>query len=303
MKLIRTAAKNILKLFAPVITNDRWFVTAMYRLRTGRCIDIDHPQTYNEKLQWMKLYNRVPGQNMRVDKLSVKDIVAKEIGQKYVIPTLGVWNNPEDINFDLLPERFVLKVNHGWGGKCVFVCRDKSSFDRQNAVKKLKHWLHKDNYTKLCEWPYKGIKPVVMAEEYIGNDENPVPSDYKFFCFGGRAHFVMVCKGRDLGKKKPSYYYFDREWRFHPFNKVDKDLPSGFTLPRPENIDEMFHIADCLSRNEVHVRVDLYNVDGRIYFGEITYFNSSGYDNDITPETDSYFGSLIKLPEPSRSLK
>lgn len=299
-KLLRKLAKNTLKLFAPLIRDDRFFVKNIYELRMGRSIDIDNPRSYNEKLQWLKLYNRRPEQHLRVDKLAVKDIVAREIGSEYVIPTLGSWERAADIDFDSLPQRFVLKTNQGWGGKGVIVCRDKAALDRRKAVKLMDKWLHKSNFPTLREWPYKDIRPRVMAEELLEEEGSDSLTDYKFFCFNGRAEYVMLCKGRMPGRKKPRYYYFDREWRFHPFNKVDSELPADFTLPKPERFEEMLAIADRLCRDEIHVRVDLYYVNGRIYFGEITYFNSSGYDTDISESTNIHFGELIHLPN-SRS--
>ncbi|WP_290100218.1 ATP-grasp fold amidoligase family protein [uncultured Muribaculum sp.] len=271
----------------------------MYRLRTGKEIDIKNPQTYNEKLQWLKIYNRHDFQHSRVDKLTVKDIVAREIDSRYIIPTIGIWDSPAQIDFDTLPERFVLKTTHGYGGKGVVVCNNPKTFNREKALKILGHAMRKNNYPKLREWPYKGLKPRIIAEKYIGTDKEPIPTDYKFFCFDGHAEYVMVCKGRNIGGQKPRYYFFDRAWNFCPFNKADQNTPAGFTLPKPDRIDEMFDIADKLSRNEPHVRIDLYYIDNRIYFGEITYFNASGYDKDISEETDRHFGTLIKLPKPS----
>ncbi|MGN0220221.1 MAG: ATP-grasp fold amidoligase family protein [Muribaculaceae bacterium] len=295
----RKAAKNSLKLIAPLIKNDRWFVTVMYKLRTGRRLDLDNPQTLNEKIQWLKIYNRHDRQTALVDKLAVKDIVGDIIGREYIIPTIATWKSADDIDFDALPDRFVLKTSHGWGGKGVVICKDKAALDREKARKVIDHSMHKRNYAKLREWPYKNIVPTVLAEEYIGTEAEPVPTDYKFFCFNGRAEYVMVCRGRVPGKNKPRYYFFDREWRFKPFNKVDADTPADFTLPKPARIDEMFAIANRLCKEEPQIRIDLYYVEDRIYFGEMTYFNSSGYDNDISEETDRYFGSLFTLPEPS----
>lgn len=297
--LLRKLTKSILKLFAPLIGNDRWFVKNIYYLRTGRHIDMDNPMTYNEKLQWLKVYNRHDFQHCRVDKLAVKDFVKQQIGEDYVIPTFGVWDSVDQIDYDSLPDSFVLKTTHGYGGKGVVICKSKDSLDRDAAAKTLSRSLRKKNYPTLREWPYKHIKPRIIAEKYIGTEAEPVPADYKFFCFDGHARYVMVCVDRSVGRRKPRYYFFDRGWNFRPFNKVDKDTPPDFTLPKPAGIDKMFTIADKLSQGEPHVRVDLYYVDGKIYFGEITYFNASGYDNDISPETDRYFGSLIKLPQSS----
>lgn len=282
-----------------MVKNDRWFVEVMFWARMGKHLDIDNVQTYNEKIQWLKVYNRHEQQHDKVDKYAVKKIVGELIGEQYIIPTLGVWNNPDEIDFDALPECFVLKATLGWGGNSVVVCTDKTQLDRKKVVKRLKKALNKQNYAKLREWVYKDIPPRVIAEAYIGTDKESVPPDYKFFCFNGRALYVMVCVGRGRGNKKPRFYFFDREWHFCPFNKVDVNMPVDFTLPRPEKLDEMFAIADKLCADEPHVRVDLYYVEGKIYFGEITYFNASGYDRDISEETDCYFGSLIKLPSPS----
>ncbi|WP_287211500.1 ATP-grasp fold amidoligase family protein [Muribaculum sp.] len=296
--IFRKTAKNTLKLFAPLITNDRWFVATIYRLRMGKSIDMDNPVTFNEKLQWLKVYNRRDGQRKRVDKFAVKEIVGKLIGEQYIIPTLSVWDKPEDIDFDSLPDKFVLKATHGWGGKGVFVCMDKNKFDHKKAIRKLGKCLHKTNYAKLREWPYKGVPARIIAEKYIGPETGEMPTDYKFYCFNGEAKYIMVCIGRVPGSKKPNYYFFDRQWRFCPFNTDNAHYPADFTLPRPQGLDKMLELAGRISQGEPHVRVDFYNVDGHIYFGEITYFSFSGYFH-FTPEGNRILGSHISLPEKS----
>lgn len=297
-KFFRKASKNLLKLVAPLVRNDRWFVETMYWARTGEHMDMDCPRNFNEKIQWLKVFNRHEHQHALVDKYAVKDIVAQRIGEQYVIPTFGVWDNPDDIDFDALPERFVLKATHGWGGNSVFVCTDKATFDKKKVVKQLKKALRKQNYAKLREWAYKDIPPRVIAEKFIGTESGDVPVDYKFYCFDGKALYVMACVGRVLGSMKPKYYFFDRQWRFCPIHKNTANCPSDFTVPPPDGFEKMIELAEKLSEGEPHVRVDFYDVDGQIYFGEITYYSYSGYAN-FTPEGNRCLGDCIKLPPKS----
>ncbi len=297
----RTFVRYVMKLTAR-LWPDRLYLRVMYWVYMGRRLDLDNPQTFNEKLQWLKLYNRRPEYTRMVDKVAVKEYVASLIGPEYIIPTLGVWERPEEIDFDRLPDRFVLKTSHGGGSGGVVICKDKSRFDRRSAVRKLKKAMKADIYLNFREWPYKNVHRCILAEELLTVDAGAGVrddlnagglADYKFFCFDGKADCVMVCIDRDT--KNTKFYFFDRGWKLLRYDIDGIEAPEDFTLPQPANISEMFDLAEKLSRELPCARVDLYNVNGRIYFGEITFYSDSGMDQDILPAVDEYFGSLINL--------
>lgn len=259
-----------------------------------RRLNLKNPETFNEKLQWLKLYNRKPEYTIMVDKVKAKEYVASKIGEEYIIPTLGVWEDPDDIDFKALPEQFVLKCNHNSGtGMCI--CRNKSKLDIFKVKAELRKGL-KENYFLRCrEWPYKNVPRRILAEKYLVNESDPNKAllDYKFLCFDGRADNVMVCVGRETGN--PKFYHFDRDWNFLKINRCGLEIPANFHIEKPVQMDKMFEIADKLSVGLPHVRVDLYDINNHIYFGELTFFQDSGFDRDLLYETDRYLGGLIKL--------
>lgn len=279
----------ILSRLAPIIP-DRIYLKWRYKLEMGYKLNLDNPQTFNEKLQWLKLYNRKPEYTQMVDKFAAKEYVAKIIGEEYIIPTLDVWDKFDDIDFDKLPNQFVLKTTHGGGNTGVVICRDKSTLDKDLARRRLNKSLRTSIYTKFKEWPYKNVKRRIIAEELIG-DHNIV--DYKFSCFNGVATDVMTCSDRSTGETK--FYFFSPKWELLRYNKRGIAAPEGFSIPAPKNYEKMFEIAGKLSEGIPYLRVDLYNVDGKIYFGELTFFPQSGFDPNLLPETDFLFGSRIKL--------
>lgn len=268
---------------------DDAYLRGVFRIQMRRPLVLDNPEKFNDKLQWLKIHNREPLQHTLVDKITVKDYIAKEYGEEFVIPTLGVWDDPRQIDFDSLPEKFVVKANHSGGNLGVVVCNDRATFDSDDAVRKLRKAMSKSAWTDWREWPYKGITPRVFAEKYIGEN----PTDYKFFCFNGEVDSVMLCIDREKGD--PKFYFFDEEWRLRRYNIRGKAAPEDFTLPAPEGIDKMFELARRLSVGHPFARVDLYNVDGSIYFGEITFYPDGGFDSNLLEETDIYFGSLTRL--------
>lgn len=283
------------------IVPDESYLKLQFRVKMGCPLDLEHPRTFNEKLQWLKLYNRNPEYMRMVDKVEAKEYAASVIGREFIIPTLGVWDRPEEIGFDALPDRFVLKTSHGGGNKGVVICRDKGSFDRRRAVKSLKWAMKRDLYLLYREWVYKYIRRRILAEALIAPDAGATEdlnagglADYKFYCFDGKADCVMLCLDRETRNTK--FYFFDRNWNLLRYNLWGLNAPEDFTLPRPEGLDRMFDMAEKLSQGLPFARVDLYNVNGRIYFGEITFYPASGFDHDFLPQTDAYFGSLVNLP-------
>lgn len=272
---------------------DKTFIKLRYRLEMGKGLDLKHPKTMNEKLQWLKLNNRYPLLTDIVDKIKVKRIVAEKIGKEHVIPTYRVWNSPEDISevdFANMPDKFVIKTNHSGGNTGVIICDRNTDFNLAQIKEKMARSMKSDIFSIFREWPYKNVKRQIFAERHMG--DNLV--DYKFFCFNGEVDSVMLCIDRNIpGKKR--FYFFDRDWKLRRYNYTGKNAPEDFTVPKPEGMDEMFEMAAKLSEGFPFVRVDLYNVEGKIYFGELTFFPASGFDANLLPEADLYWGEKINL--------
>jgi len=272
------------------VMSEKQYLKFRYLVQMRHVLNLDNPKTMNEKLQWLKLYDRKPVYTQMVDKVLAKKYVAGLIGEQYIVPTLGVWNHFDEIDFDTLPNQFVLKTNHSGGNTGVVICKDKMHFDKSEARRKLEQSLKTDISKTHVEWPYRNIERKILAEEYLGDDV----IDYKFYCFDGVADVVLLCTERATGN--PKFYFFDKEWKLRRLNKRGKEAPENFTLPMPKGMPEMFNIADKLSEGIPFARVDLYNINGTIYFGEITLYPASGYDSNRLPEADLYFGQKIKLP-------
>ena len=278
---------------------DRLYLQLLYYKHFHRFINFKNPQTLNEKLQWLKLHNRRPEYTTMVDKYAAKQYIADLVGSEYVIPTIGVWDRAEDIDFDSLPQQFVLKTTHD--SHSVVICKDKSQLNIDKTVSVLNNRLSVSGYWYGREWPYKDVPPRIIAEQYITDSpEADVITDYKFYCFGEEVDCVLVCTERESGD--PKFYFFDQDWTLRRYNKRGKEAPEGFTLPKPENMDEMFEFAKRLAKacNAPFVRVDLYSSNGQIYFGEYTFFPSSGFDANRLPETDLYFGERTILDNISK---
>lgn len=275
--------------------SDETYIKMRFELKLGRPLDLNDPKTMNEKLQWMKLFDRQPKYTMMADKYAVRAYIAEVLGEEYLIPLLGVWDDPEQIDFDKLPNQFVLKCNHNSGlGMCI--CKDKAKLDIPKVKKELKKGLRQNYYLCGREWPYKDIKRRIIAEKYMTDSPDSTDfTDYKFYCFNGYVDCVVACYERSTGD--PKFYFFDKNWELKRYNKRGKAAPEGFTMPKPENMDKMFAIAEKLSKDvgSPFLRVDLYNSNGQIYFGELTFFPDSGFDANRLPEMDRYFGDLIKL--------
>lgn len=272
---------------------DKSYIKLYYRLRVGRKLNMDNPTTLNEKLQWMKFNYRFPLQSIVSDKLLVRDYVKEKIGEEYLIPLLGSWKDYEDIDFSLLPKQFVLKCNHDSGG--LVVCTDKDKLDFTKAKDKVEKSLKSNFFYIGREYQYRNIKPRIICEKFISDNGN-VPMDYKIYCFNGKADVTLVCKDRfSKNTHRASYLYYDQEWNFVPLNKGDEKIQNP-KIERPKNFEKMLEIARILSADFIFARIDLYNIDGKIYFGEITLSPNSGFDPDIKSETDLMFGKKLKIP-------
>lgn len=272
---------------------DRSYVKLYYRLRVGRKLNTNNPETLNEKLQWLKFNYRFTLQSIVSDKLLVRDYVKKKIGEEYLIPLLGSWEKYDDINFSLLPEKFVLKCNHDSGG--LVICTDKAKMSRSEERKKIEKSLKNNFFYIGREYQYRNIKPMIICEEFI-SDNGKVPMDYKIYCFNGVPDVILVCRDRfSKNTHRASYLFFDQEWNFQPLNKGDEDLEKIY-IPKPKSLEKMIEIARKLSEDFIFARIDLYNINGKIYFGEITLSPNSGFDPDIKYETDLMFGQKLKIP-------
>lgn len=273
--------------------SDEEFLKRKYHALIGRNLNLNAPQSFTEKIQWMKLYNRKQEYSVMVDKYRVRQYIKEKLGDEYLIPFLGVWEKTEDIDFNLLPNQFVIKCNHNSGtGMCI--CRDKSKIEVEIIRNKLNKGLRENYYLTNREWPYKNVPRMIIAEALITTNNGDDLRDYKFFCFGGEVKFFKIDFDRFTNHKAN---YYDRNCKILPF--YEKDYPADFdrVVSFPENIEEMILLAEKLSCDIPFVRVDFYNVDGKIYFGEITFFPASGVGKFEPEEWDFKIGKWIALPE------
>lgn len=270
---------------------DRLYIEMLYQIRTGKKIDLSNPKTFNEKLNWMKLYDRDPKYTKLADKYVVKKVVSDKIGDEFIIPLIGCWDNVDEIKLSDLPEKFVLKCNHDSGS--VVICKDKSSFDFEAARNKLKKALKNNYFYYSREWVYKDIPPKVICEPYVEDIEDAELRDYKFFCFDGKVEFLYVATDRFKEGEEVKFTFFDRDYNFipvrHAHNYADP-LPK-----KPDRYDEMVEIAEKLSDGLKCVRVDLYEANGKIYFSEYTFYNNSGFTPFEPDEWDYIFGEKLKV--------
>jgi len=276
------------------VKNDKCYLKMRYSLSFGRKLDLDNPKTYNEKLQWLKLYDRRPEYTVMVDKYAAKSYVAGIVGEEHVIPTYGVWEKPEEIEWEKLPDQFVLKTTHDSGG--IAICRDKSTFDKENAIEKLRHGLECDFYYEGREWPYRNVPHRIIAEEYLESDPqtHDLP-DYKFFCFDGEVKALFIATDRQKKGEDVKFDYFTPDFESLPF--CQSHSHAKVTPAKPKHFEEMKVIASKLSKGIPHVRVDLYEVGDRVLFGELTLYHFSGFAPFYPSKWDEVFGSWIHLPQ------
>lgn len=279
---------RIIRGLAPYLS-DKLYLKLLFRHRVGYSLNLDNPRSYNEKLQWLKLNDLHLEYTQMVDKVEAKKYVASKIGEKYIIPTISVYDNVEEIDFDALPKQFVLKCTHDSGG--IVVCKDKALLDVEKAKRKLKKGWGKNYYKYNREYPYRDVKPRIIAEQYMEDESGYELKDYKFFCFSGEPQLLFVATDRPLDTK---FDFFDLNWNHLPFTNGHPNNPNP--IAKPKNFEEMKDVARKLSQGLPHVRVDLYNVNGKIYFGELTFFHWSGMTPFVPQEWDYKLGELIKLP-------
>ncbi len=292
--------KKILKnpLFIIVFLNNRGihllkdekYLKIRYKATFGKKLNLENPQTFNEKLQWLKLYDRKPEYTKMVDKYEVKKYVENLVGKEYIIPTLGIYNTWEEIKFEELPNEFAIKCTHDSGS--VVICKNKDSFNKNKARKKIEKALKRNFYINGREWPYKNVKPRIIIEKYMKNEDEEELKDYKLFCFNGKPEIILVCSER-YSSSNMCETWFDEDWNLMDIiegnHRVDKNIKA------PQSFKKMKYLASQLSKNIPFVRIDFYEVNSKIYFGEMTFFPASGFEKFDPKEWDKKLGKMIDL--------
>lgn len=271
---------------------DKLFLSMKYRVGLGKKLNWDAPETLTEKIQWLKLYDRNPIYTNLVDKYAVKKYISDKIGSQYVIPLLGVYDSPDDIDFDSLPSQFVLKCTHDSGG--IVICKDKQSFDREGAKHKLRKALRTNYYKKTREWPYKDVPRRIIAEKYMTDESGYELKDYKIFCFNGEPKIYRIYF--DRFSNTPCAIAYDIEGNYIPFGSIGKASNSHKSIHIPETMPKMIELARILSKEIPFVRIDFYSIDGNIYFGEITLYPWSGWEKLYPEGWDKKLGDILYLP-------
>ena len=282
IRLMKGAYNKLFYRYAPA----KMYLNKRFKVVFGRNINWKNPTTYNEKLQWLKVYNKNPLYTKLVDKYEVRQYISERIGEEYLIPLLGVWNKVEDIDFDKLPNQFVLKCTHDSGS--IVVCTDKNSLDIQKAKEKLSKGMKRNFYYNHREWPYKNVKPRIIAEQYMVDESGYELKDYKFFCFDGKTKALFVAKDRNKEDTEVKFDFFDEEFNRLPIKHGHEN--SDTPILKPINYEEMRRLAEKLSVGFPHVRVDFYNINEKIYFGELTFYHHSGFVPFEPSEWDYVFG-------------
>ena len=274
------------------------YISVMYRLRRGYWMDFKNPVKFNEKLQWLKLHDHKSQYIKMVDKYEAKKYVAEIIGDEYIIPTIGVWDSVDDIDFNSLPDQFVLKCTHDSGG--LVICKDKKLLNFEEAKQKIKKSMASNYYNVGKEWPYKYVKRRIIAEQYVAVDNHDL-TDYKFYCFGGEPKYCQVINDRST---KETIDFFDTEWNHQEFVGLNTKAGNAEHIPeRPMNLKLMLKLASSLSEGISFSRIDLYEIGRKCYFGEITFFPASGFGKFTPEEFDDYLGSLVHLTNYNNSRK
>lgn len=292
IKFIRRVIEKLSRMGLFNFLPDKPFLKLRFWARVGKRLDFKTPKTFNEKLQWLKINDKNPEYTKMVDKYEVRDYISEKIGEEYLIPLLGVWDKFEEIDFDSLPNQFVLKCTHDSGG--LVICKEKSKLDIKKAEKKIKKSLKRNFYKLTREWPYKNVKPRIIAEKFMTDSlQGDGLADYKVLCFGGEAKLIELHLDR-YGKRHTQDIY-DVNW-----NKttISQDgYISDRIIEKPAQMDKIIELSRLLSKGIRHVRIDWYIIEEKIYFGEITFFDGSGFSPFDDEKDDLYIGSLIDLEQ------
>lgn len=269
---------------------DKQYLKIKFWIKFGAKLNLNTPQTFNEKLQWLKLYNRKHIYISMVDKDVAKKYVGNIIGKKHIIQTLGIWNSPDDIDFSLLPKKFVLKLTHDSG--TVIICKDKDKLDIESAKKKLGKGLKRNYYKIHREWPYRNVERKIIAEKLMEDNCSGELTDYKFFCFNGEPKIVLVCSER-FSSNNMSKTWFDEEWNILPMS--EGDYKTSADIPKPINFIKMKQFARQLSKKIPFIRVDFYEVNEKVFFSELTFFPGAGYERFSPEAWNKKLGNMIDL--------
>jgi len=281
------AGRNILFVrISPVLASKRY-----HKKKTGRVLDLKNPERFSDKCHWLKLYRNDPLVVQCADKYEVRAWIAKHGYPEILNDLYGVYTSTSEVDWDKLPKQFVLKATHGY--KFNIICRDKDTLDREAAISTMDRWLNSTYGLRTVELHYSKIKPRIICERFIDTDDDTLPVDYKFYCFNGKVHCVMVCTGR--GGERMYFDYFDRNWT-RKLNYDQSPSPDHITIEKPASYEKMVEIAENLSRSFPFVRVDLYDDRGRVVFGEMTFTPMACSDPGLTPEGDEAMGKHLKLP-------
>lgn len=280
---------KILMKFTHIIP-DRIYLKIMFRKKMHKKLNLKNPQTFNEKLQWLKLYDRNPDYTKMVDKFEVKKYVSDLIGEEYIIPTIGIYNKFEDIDFNVLPQQFVIKCTHDSGG--IVICRDKDVLDIANAKEKIESSLKENYYYYGREWPYKNVKPRIIIEKYMEDYKTKELIDYKIMCFNEKPQILFTCTER-FSNDGLKVTFFDSKWNRLPFERKYKK--SKKNIDKPINFDKMIELSEKISKDIPFFRIDWYEINGVLYFGEITFYPGSGYEIFYPEKWDYILGEYINL--------
>jgi len=288
----RMIIKYFLKSPLSNFLSDKAFLSLAYRANLGKKLNLENPVTFNEKLQWLKVYDKNPEYHKLVDKYEVRKYIEEKLGSEYLIPLLGVYDSFEEIDFDALPNEFVLKPTHTSGN--VFICRNKADIDMQKLKKEVNGWLRRDYYSQNREWVYKNLKRRIIAEKLMVDESGYELKDYKFFTFDDEVKAMFIATDRNA-ETDTCFDFYDRDFNHLPFTNGHPN--SQKSLSKPESYDKMVELAEALGKGFPHLRVDFYSINGNIYFGELTFFHWSGFVPFEPKEWDYTMGSWIKLPD------
>lgn len=293
LSLVKKGMNIVRRVFDKVkhMIPDKTYLKLQYKYHLGKKLNLGNPETFNEKLQWLKLNDRKPEYTMYVDKYAVREHIKNSIGEEYLIPLIGVYDSVEDIDWDRLPNRFVLKCTHG--SQCNIICSQKSTLDIEDSKRKLKNWMKKNWYWYGREWPYKNVKPRIICEDYLVQDDGDELRDYRFFCFNGEPKFIAV-DFSITNKKKTRRNLYDLNW-----NRIDAEISypkeNNYIVEKPQKLKKMVELSKKLASNLRHARIDFYYIEGKIFFGEITLYHQSGYGKIRPAEFDKKMGEWLKL--------
>lgn len=271
---------------------DEAYLKLIYRCEMGRKLNLTSPNTYNEKLQWLKLKDRRPEYKTYADKYAVREYLRQTVGEDYLIPLIAVYDRVDEIEWDALPAQFVLKCTHASGTN--IICTDKNRLDIETAKRQLNRWMQRDYYWHGREWQYKNMRPRIICEKYLADESDFELKDYKFHCFNGEPKIATVVLNR-FQEGGPNGNFYDMAWNLLPF--YQHYPPSTSNVPKPKNFEKMKEIACKISEGLLYIRIDYYEAAGQLYMGELTLHPASGWLGFIPESADGLVGSWLELPQ------